>query len=212
MPEESIRVMIVDDHAVVRSGLGTFLSAFSDLELVGDAPSGEAALALLDRYQPDVVLMDLMMPGLDGVQTTRAIRERNPRIQVIVLTSFGDQKLVQQALEAGAISYLMKDVSHRELGEAIRKAHRGQPSLSPEATQALIRAATRPPELGHDLTPREREVLAALVEGLSNPEIAELLIIGESTVKSHVTNIMGKLGVSNRTEAVALAIKHGLVE
>ncbi|MCK6623584.1 MAG: response regulator transcription factor [Anaerolineae bacterium] len=206
-----IRVMIVDDHAVVRGGLKFFLLGFDDLELAGEAEDGEEALRLCDQIQPDVILMDMMMPGIDGAATTQAIRQRYPQVQVIALTSFKEQDLVQRALQAGAIGYLLKDVQALELAEAIRAAHAGRPTLSPEATQALIQAATQPPQPGHDLTEREREVLALMVKGLSNNEIAERLIVSISTVKYHVSGILSKLGAANRAEAVALALQHHLV-
>jgi len=209
-----IRVMLVDDHAVVRSGLGAFLMVFDELELVGEASSGEEAVRLCDQLKPDVVLMDLVMPGMDGATTTRVIRERCPDIQVIALTSFKEQELVQGALEAGAIGYLLKNVSADELANAIREAHAGRPTLAPEATQALIqasRSASRTPKPGFDLTERELEVLALMVEGLTNPEIAERLVISRSTAKFHVSSILSKLEASSRTEAVAVALQHDLV-
>ncbi len=206
-----IRVVLVDDHAVVRSGLGAFLLAFDDLELVGEAGGGEEAVRLCEQVRPDVILMDLVMPGMDGAAATRAIRERCPQVQVIALTSFKEDELVQGALQAGAISYLLKNVSADELADAIRAAHAGRPTLAPEAAQALVQAASHPPPPGHDLTPREREVLALMVEGLSNPQIAERLVVSRSTVKFHVSSILSKLGVDGRTEAVALAVQNHLV-
>jgi len=209
---DPIRVLLVDDHAVVRSGLSAFLLAFDDLELVGEAGSGEEAVRLCDRLQPDVVLMDLVMPSMDGAQATRAIREKCPAIQVIALTSFKETELVEGALEAGAIGYLLKNVTADELAKAIREAHAGRPTLAPEAAQALIQARRQPPKIGFDLTEREREVLTLLVEGLSNPEIAERLVVSRSTAKFHVSSILSKLGVASRTEAVAVTVKEGLLD
>jgi len=209
---EPIKVLIVDDHDMVRKGLAAFLKSKPDLKLVGEARDGEDALLACGQHQPDVILMDLMMPHMGGVEATRAIRSRFPETRIIALTSFKEQDLVQQALQAGAISYLLKDVSVDDLAEAIRAAARGTSVLAPEATRSLIAASRAEPGPGHDLTPREQEVLALLVEGLSNPEIAGRLTISRSTARAHVSNILGKLQVTNRAEAVALALRTGLVK
>jgi NarL family two-component system response regulator LiaR len=208
---EPIRVLLVDDHAVVRSGLSAFLLAYDDLELVGEAGSGAEAVQLCEQHAPDVVLMDLVMPGMNGVETTQAIRARWSHIQVIALTSFPEEDLVQGALRAGALSYLLKNVSADELAAAIRAAHAGRSTLALEATQALIDAAHRPPAPGDNLTTREREVLALMAEGLHNQEIAERLVVSRSTVKTHVSNILAKLDVGSRAEAIALALRQKLV-
>jgi len=208
--QNPIRVMLVDDHAVVRSGLRFFLLGFDDMELVGEAESGDEALQLCTEVQPDVILMDLMMPGMDGATATRAILERCSRTQVVVLTSFHEEGLVKNALQAGAISYLLKDVQADELAAAIRSAYAGRPTLAPEAAQALLHAATHPAKPGQDLTRRELEVLALLTKGLNNNQIAERLTVSSSTARFHVSNILSKLGAVNRAEAVAIAIKHKL--
>lgn len=212
MPDVSpVRVMIVDDHEMVRSGLAVFLQAFDDLELVGEAGSGEEALRMVAAIQPDVILMDLVMPGLDGVATIQQVRRDHSDVQVIALSSFCDEDLVQSALEAGAVGYLMKNTSIDELANAIRASRDGKPTLAPEALRSLIGAATRKPTVGYDLSDREREVLALIAEGLTNPEIAEQLVISYATVKTHVSNILSKLNVSNRIEAATLALQQDLI-
>jgi NarL family two-component system response regulator LiaR len=203
--------MLVDDHTMVRRGLATFLKVFDDLELAGEAASGEAAIELCGQVLPDVILMDLMMPDMDGATATRLIRQQFPKVQVVALTSFKEQEVVQNALQAGAIGYLLKDVSADELARAIRAAHLGRATLSPEAAQALVNAANQPPVPGQDLTERERAVLALMVEGLNNTQIAGRLVVSPSTIKTHVSHILSKLGVASRTEAVALAMRHRLI-
>ncbi len=207
-----IRVLLVDDHAVVRNGLKYVLMSFDDMALVGEAADGEEAVRLCEKLKPDVVLMDLMMPVMDGVAATKAIRERCPQSNIIALTSFKEKELVESALKAGAMSYLLKNVSAEELVSAIRGAGAGLSRLSPEAAQVLIREVTEPTPKTYDLTAREREILSLLVEGLPNPAIAERLVVSRSTVNFHVSNILAKLGATSRTEAVATALKHNLVK
>jgi NarL family two-component system response regulator LiaR len=206
-----IRVMIVDDHDMVRRGLAAYLEDELDLELAGEASDGQEAVQLCEQVQPDVVLMDLVMPELGGAETTRIIRNRWPQVQVIALTSFQEKDLVQDALRAGAISYLLKNVSGQDLVETIRAAHAGRFTLAPEVVQALIQPATPEPASGKDLTPRERDVLALVVKGWTNAEIAGQLGVSRSTVKVHVSNILSKLGVSSRGEATGVAIENRLL-
>ena len=206
-----IQVLLVDDHRMVREGLAVFLQVFDGLQLAGEAEDGAEAVELCAQLQPDVVLMDLKMPHMDGATATRLITERFPNIRVIALTSFQEEGLVQSALQAGAISFLLKNVSAEELGAAIRSAYAGRPTLAPEAAQELVRSATKGPLLGSDLTAREREVLHLMARGLSNKEIAEALVVSQSTAKFHVSRILSKLGASSRTEAAALAVQHHLV-
>lgn len=203
--------MVVDDHAVVRSGLATFLRAHDDLELVAEAKDGEEALILCHEMRPDVVLMDLIMPRLDGIAATRAILADHPHIRIIAMTSFDEQELVQGVLEAGAISYLLKNASSDELAKAIRAAAAGKSTLAPEAASSLIQATRQAQQPSFDLTARELEVLDLLVQGQNNQQIADDLVISVATVKYHVSNILSKLNVASRTEAIAFAIKNKLV-
>ncbi len=210
-PFQLIRVMLVDDHTMVRRGLATFLKVFDDLQLAGEAESGEDAIRICAEVMPDVILMDMVLPVMDGATATRLIRQKFPQIQIIALTSFKEGVLVKNALEAGAIGYLLKDVSADELVQAIRAAHAGRATLSPEAAQALVLSANQPPAPGFDLTKREREVLTLMIEGLNNTQIAARLTVSPSTVKSHVSNILSKLGVASRTEAVTLALRNRII-
>jgi NarL family two-component system response regulator LiaR len=210
-PSKPIRVMLVDDHTMVRRGLATFLKIFDDLQLVGEAENGETAVQLCAEVLPDVILMDMALPVMDGATATRAIRQQFPQVQVIVLTSFKEGELIKNALEAGAIGYLLKDVSADELVGAIRAAYAGRATLSPEAAQALVETSNQPPAPGLTLTEREREVLALMIEGLNNTQIAGRLTVSPSTIKSHVSNILAKLGVASRTEAVTLALRNRII-
>jgi NarL family two-component system response regulator LiaR len=205
-----IRVIIVDDHAIVRSGLANFLNAFDDLALVGETGSGAEALDLCQQLHPDVVLMDLVMPDVNGIEATRLIQARFPDLPILILSSFDDEGRVADALEAGAIGYLLKNASIHDMAKAIRAAHEGKPTLSPEATQALIRSHARKSP-AYELKAREQEILKLLAEGLTNPQIAEKLSLSVSTVKFYVSSILEKLNVETRTEAVAQAIQHHLI-
>jgi len=208
---QTIQVLLVDDHNVVRSGLATFLRAYEDLELQGEAKNGLEAVQLCRRKQPDVILMDLMMPEMDGIAATRAILAEYPQIKIIAMTSFEEEQLVQGVLAAGAISYLIKNVTSDDLARAIREAASGRSTLSPEAARVLVQATRPTKQLVFDLTEREREVLNLVVQGHSNQQIAETLVISLATVKAHISSILSKLQVSSRAEASAYAIKHKLV-
>jgi len=208
---QPIRVMLVDDHLMVRKGLSTIMKVFDNLQLVGEADNGASAIKLCAEVLPDVILMDMVMPGMDGAAATRAIRQQFPQVQIIALTSFKEGDMIKNALEAGAIAYLLKDVSADDLVRAIRAAHAGRATLSPEAAQSLVEAASQPPMPGLDLTEREREVLALMVEGLNNTQIAGRMTVSPSTIKSHVSHVLAKLGVASRTEAVTLALRNNMI-
>jgi NarL family two-component system response regulator LiaR len=209
--KQSIRVLIVDDHAMVRSGLKSFLYAFDWIELVGEASNGAEAVAFCTANKVDVVLMDVVMPVMNGTEATQRIMDLGKPINIIILTSFHEQELVEQAMKAGATSYLLKNVAAGELAQAIQAAHSGRSTLAPEAMDALISAARQKPGLGSDLTEREKEVLALLVKGRSNADIAAQLNISLATVKFHISNIFNKLGAKNRVEVVSIALEHKLV-
>jgi NarL family two-component system response regulator LiaR len=209
--KNKIKVMLVDDHEMVRRGLSTYLIVTPDIEVVAEAKDGIEALDACARIDPDGILMDLVMPRMDGIEAIRLIGQRFPDIRVIALTSFHEKEMVQEALRAGAAGYLLKNVTGDELATAVRTVASGKHTLSPEVAQVIIHGATQP-QLGDDLTEREREVLELLVEGLSNPKIAERLTISRATARAHVSNILDKLGVSNRAEAVALALRNKLVK
>jgi two-component system, NarL family, response regulator LiaR len=206
-----IRVITVDDHEILRGGIRFALLAYDDLELVGEARSGEEALRLCSELRPDVVLMDMAMPGMDGIQTTQALLVSLPQAQVLALSSFHDPELVQRVMKAGAIGYLVKGISADRLAQAIREAHAGRPTLASEAVQALVHRPAPSPVPDSDLTAREREVLALLAAGLTNVEIAQRLTVSVSTVKYHLRGIYSKLGAANRAEAVALALDNRLI-
>ena len=206
-----IRVMLVDDHSMVRQGLSTFLKAFDDLELAGEAEDGATAIRLCAEIMPDVILMDMVMPAMSGTEATRAISLKFPQVRILALTSFTDGEQVKNALEAGAIGYLLKDISAHELVRAIRAAYLGRATLSPEAAQSLVESANQPPSPKFDLTERELEVLTLMVEGLNNTQIADKLTVSSSTIKSHVSNILSKFGVASRTEAVTLALRSRMI-
>jgi NarL family two-component system response regulator LiaR len=207
----SISVQLVDDHAIVREGLRLLLSEESDIEVVGEAGDGAESVQLAATLQPHVILMDLVMPGMDGIRAMQDIRAVSPSSQVLVLTSFSDDQRVRDAIRAGAIGYLLKDVLKADLLQAIRAAAQGQPTLHPEAQRQLMRHVTTPAtrSLVDELTPRERDVLRLIVRGQSNKEIADSLRVTEGTVKGHVSAILSKLGVADRTQAALYAVKHG---
>jgi len=207
-----IRVFIVDDQPVVRQGLTAFLMAMEDMDICGQASSGRGLLHALEPAEADVVLMDLKMPEVDGLAATRAVLEHNPKARIVVLTSYHSDEMVKEALQAGALGYVLKNATAEEIAAAIHNAMADRRTLAPEAADALIRISQAPASPGYDLTERERDVLALMIEGLNNNQIAERLVISTATVKYHVGNILSKLGAANRVEAVSLALKEGILD
>ena len=212
---EPITVLLVDDHALVRQGVRAFLETQSDISVVAEAGSGEEAVRLATEHAPDVALVDLIMPGMDGVETTRRLTSRSPRTSVIVLTSYHDDEHVFPAIRAGALSYILKEVGPRELAEAVRKAASGEAVLHPRVAARVVRelhgARRNEPNVFHDLSNREIEVLKLIAEGLSNAEISGRLFISEKTTKNHVSNILSKLHLVDRTQAAVYAWRQGVV-
>jgi DNA-binding NarL/FixJ family response regulator len=206
-----IKVLVVDDHPVVRDGLRNMLLVFDDLELIWEAENGLEALSYCRQNTPDVILMDIIMPGMDGIQATHLIHEQYPQVKIIILTNSPDEEHIQETLHAGAVGYLIKNASIDTLANAIRSAYSGQPFLSPEAITALMRMKTGPLKPGSDLSERELEVLALVAQGLSNEEIAERLVISPATARHHVSACLHKLDAANRAQAAALAVKYNLV-
>lgn len=211
MTDRPIRVLLVDDHEMVRRGLSVFIQSFDDLDLVGEAVNGKEAIEILASLSADVILMDIMMPVMGGIEAIQEIQTRWPEIKIVAMTSFEEEGLVKDAISSGAIGFLMKNASIDELAAAIRNAYAGKATLAPEAAQILMDAATKPPEKDFGLTRREQDVLVEMVNGKTNPEIGEVLSVSRATVKTHVSNILGKLNVSSRVEAVKLALEKKLV-
>jgi DNA-binding NarL/FixJ family response regulator len=210
-----IKVLIADDHHVVRRGLLFFLKTQKDINVVGEATNGREAVELTASLRPDIVLMDLVMPEMDGIQATKRIKEKYPRTEVLMLTSFSDRDHVIPAIEAGAAGYQLKDIEPDDLVESIRKLMRGENTLHPQATSQLMKVREpqeEPPHKLYPLTPREQDVLSELTKGKSNREIASSLFVTEKTVKTHISNIFSKLHVQDRTQAALYAVKHGLTE
>lgn len=208
---KSIKVLIADDHLVIRSGIKAILSVYDGINFVGEASDGQEVIEMCGKYKPDVVLMDLIMPGVDGIKATTIITEKYPDIKVIVLSSFKDSTLVEGSLEAGAISYLLKNASADEIVTAVRDASTGKSTISPEITQVLVSKMKKSNTIKYNLTRREKEILVLMIEGLSNKEIAKRLVVSNHAVKFHVSNVLNKLGVYSRSGAVSIALKQNLV-
>jgi NarL family two-component system response regulator LiaR len=214
-PESRVRVLIVDDHAIVRKGIRALLSEAGGFEVVGEAGSGQEAVLRAQESSPDVILMDVLMPGMDGIEATRLITSRQPKTRILVLTSFAADNKVFPAIKAGALGYLLKDSSPEELVRAIRQVHRGEPSLHPTIARKLLQEIARPAELQpapEALTDREMTVLRLIAQGLSNQEIADRISVSEPTVRAHVSRILGKLHLASRTQAALYAVREGLTD
>ena len=207
-----IKILIADDHPLVRHGIKTFLETYDDIYIVGEAENGREAIEICEKHLPDVVLMDVRMPGLNGIEATNHILKKRPNIKVIILTSFIEKELIENSLKAGASSYLLKNESGERIVRVIRDAYQGKSNLSSEATQIMISEVRDPLSKRFQLTKREKEILSLMVEGLSNKEIAKRLTLSTSTIQFHITNILSKFGVSKRTEAIYLALKQKLVK
>jgi NarL family two-component system response regulator LiaR len=210
--KQSIKVIIADDHLVIRSGIRAVLSVYDGVELAGEAVNGQEAVELCEKYRPHVVLMDIMMPVMDGIEATASIMERWPDTRIIMLSSYKDAELVEGSLKAGAISYLLKNASADEIVNAIREASGGRSMISPEVTQVMVSEMKKQKEKAYNLTRREKEILALMIDGLSNKEIAKKLVVSSYAIKFHVSNILNKLGVYSRSGAVSLALKQNLVK
>jgi DNA-binding NarL/FixJ family response regulator len=211
----SVRVLIVDDHAIVRKGIRALLSEAEGFEVVGEAGNGQEAVLRAQETHPDVILMDVLMPGMDGIEATRQITSRQPKTRILVLTSFAADNKVFPAIKAGALGYLLKDSSPEELVRAIRQVHRGEPSLHPTIARKLLQEIARPVELQpapEALTDREMTVLRLIAQGLSNQEIADRISVSEPTVRTHVSRILGKLHLASRTQAALYAVREGLTD
>jgi len=214
-PESRVRVLIADDHAIVRKGIRALLSEAGGFEVVGEAGSGQEAVRLAQESSPDVILMDLLMPGMDGIEATRQITSRQPKTRILVLTSFAADNKVFPAIKAGALGYLLKDSSPEELVRAIRQVHRGEPSLHPTIARKLLQEIARPAELQpapEALTDREMTVLRLIAQGLTNQDIAGQIAVSEPTVRTHVSRILGKLHLASRTQAALYAVREGLTD
>ena len=207
-----IKVLIVDDHPLIRKGINTLLGIYDDIEVVGEAENSTEALEICEKYNPDIVLMDLMMPGTNGIETTKKILKDWSNIKIVILTSFIDKKLIEESLKAGAIGYVLKNISGDSLVSTIRDANKGKSTLSSEVSDFLISNLKNPSVIEYQLTSQEKNILACLIEGLSNKRISQKLLLSLSTVKFHVSNILCKLGASSRGEAVSIALKNKLVQ